>query len=321
MEQSFIQLLATNYSKIFNFGGNVTPMGGFSIALQYALRGYTYNALQHEAVVKQLKMPQPLGSVMHGYGNDPVLVDKIAARFIIEGNVEQSVKDIHRKINILKAHKFSSGYNLNYSALFLQDEAHAARAKQFFNEMKSNQWFLTRKTDYPIAVILTKQPHDPKQLAETVYKYYEALKVELKSGDQLQMLAQFLTSYSPNFEPKLVEYTLHIKKYLQEQNVKVPRSVYPSLGLLALNATTEETLQYMLALRKEILKDKKFELRPELALMGVVLKSLTDEFTAGALTAEMPLDWVDLMLYSDVLLVLPKTIIEGVLSADFNFFN
>lgn len=321
VEKAFIQLLANNYNKIVNFSGSSSANGGFSVALQYALNGRLYHGLEHESVVKKLRLPMPLGSVIHGYGNDPILLDKIAAKFICEGNVDESIKQLHENIALLKKYKFSSGYNLNYSAQFLKDEEHARLAKQFFDEMKRNQWFLTRKTDYPITVILTRQEHDPAQLANTIYDYYQALKQHLKSGDQLQMLAQFLTYYSPTFEQKLVDYTLRLKEELEAKNIKVKRNNYPLLGLLALNATDSEKLDYIIALRHEILQHKLFKLYPEIALTAAVSKSLTDQYTEEAITGELPMDWTDLLFYSDIFFVIPKTLIEGVLSADFNIFQ
>lgn len=141
MEKSFITLLANNYNKIVNFSGSSSAIASFSLALQYTLNGRVYNGLEHEAVVKKLRLPMPLGSVMHGYGNDPILIDKIAAKCICEDNVEQSIKQLHHNIELLKKYKFSSSYNLNYSAQFVKNEEHARRAKHLFDEMKRHQRF------------------------------------------------------------------------------------------------------------------------------------------------------------------------------------
>lgn len=321
VEKAFIDLLANNYNKVFNFTGSSVVAGDLSIALQYTLNGRIYNGLEHESVVKKIRIPMPLSSVMHGYGNDAILLDKIAAKFIIEGNVDDSVQKLHHNLELLKAQKFSNCYSLMYSALFLQDEAHAKRAKIFFDEMKGHQRFLTRKTDYPITLILTQQPHDPKQLADTMYRYYEALRNPLKAGDPLQMLAQFLTFYSPAYEPTLVDYTLSIWQQLKTKNIKVRRDSYPLLGLLALNATNQEKLHDVVALYHDILQHKTFKSYPEMALTAAVLKSLTAQYTEDAMTGEVPPSWLDIGLYSDIFAVIPKTLIEGVLSADFNIFN
>ena len=322
VEKAFIDLLDRNYNKVFNFTGSSTMEGGFSVALQYTLNGRTYSGLEHEAVVKKLKMPMPLGSIIHGYGNDPILLDKIAAKLIIDGNVDESISQLHKNIALLKEKGFSNGYNLNYSALFLKDEAHAERAKQFFREMKSNQRFLTRKSDYPITLLLTQQSVDVVQLADTIYEYYQALRQhQFKAGDQLQMLAQFLAFYSPTFEPKMVDYTVQLKKQVSQGSIRVTKNLYPLIGLLALNATDNKKLEEIFALKAAITAHKTFKHFSNLAFSAAVFKTLTDEKVEGAITHEQQLEWWDLVFYSDLFLVLPKALIESVLSVDFNIFQ
>ncbi|MER1998125.1 MAG: DUF4003 family protein, partial [Lysinibacillus sp.] len=269
-----------------------------------------------------LRLPTPLGSVLHGYGNDPILLDKIAAKFIIEGHVDESIAQLHKQIQVLKDAGFSSGYNLYYAALFLQDAAHAKRAKLFFDEMKRNQRILTRKSDYPIAVLLTKRGGDPKQLADTIYKYYEALKQhDFKAGDQLQMLAQYLAFYSEHYVAELVDYAVQLKKQIAAKALRVTRNIYPFIGLLALNATTEAKLQEILQTMQQILQQKDFKNMQRLAFSAAVLKSLTERTTEETLAFEQQIDWLDIMFYSDIFLVLPKMLIESIVSLDFNIFQ
>ena len=322
MDSAFIERLRRNYHAHFNFTGTTSFEGGFSIALQYTLNNRVYSGLQHEKVVKQLRLPTPLGSVMHGYGNDPVLLDKIAAKFIIDGHIDESIAQLHKQIQVLKDAGFSSGYNLYYAALFLQDAAHAKRAKLFFDEMKRNQRILTRKSDYPITVLLTKRDGDVKQLADTVYKYYEALKEQdFKAGDQLQMLAQYLAFYSEHFVTDLVGYAVQLKKQIAAHGLRVTRNIYPFIGLLALNATNEMKLSEVLQTMNHILQQKDFKHMKMLAFSAAVFKSLTEKTTEETLTFEQEVEWFDLMLYSDIFLVLPKMLIESIISLDFNIFQ
>lgn len=172
-----------------------------------------------------------------------------------------------------------------------------------------------------MCVILTQKQQDTVQVADTIYRYYQVLNEHLKSGDQLQMLAQILTYYSPVYEQQLVDYTLRLKTELKDKGIDIKRNEYPLLGLLALNATDNEKLTYVVALRNEILAHKLFKRYPEMALLAAVSKSLSDYAAQQVITGEMPIDWTDILLFSDIFFWLPKTFIEGVLSSDFNIFQ
>ena len=325
MNKGFIDLLHRNYQAVFNFTGGATIESTFSMALQYTLGGRLYSGLEQTAVVKKVTVSTSLRSIMHGYGNDPVLLEKIAAKFVIDGNVDESIEALHKNIDVLKEVGFSGGYDLYLSALFVTDTAHAQRAKQLFDDMKRNQRFLTRKSDYPVVTLLTKQPDNSvPQMAQTIYEYYHSLrKLQFKAGDELQMLAQILTFYGPEFVAEIPHYANQLKIELQQNGITLKRHAYPLLGLLALNATDQAQLLRILTLYNEIIQHTTFKNMQNSALFAAVLKVLAEEglkIAQASPTIQLT-ECMDVLFFSDVFFVVPKLFLENVFSGDFDLFQ
>lgn len=325
MDNGFINTLNRNYSAIFNFTGGLDSQEAvMSIALQYTMANKMYNGLQQEEMMKKINAGRRFASVVNSYSKERILLEKVAAKIVAQGEVDSAIKELHLKQELLVANGFKNDYYCLLAASYLQDELHAQRAITFYEEMKKQQRFLTRRSDYPIAVLLTRNGEaNLKAHVQTIYQYYNALKEQgFKMGDELQTLAQILTFYKVSYVDAIPQYVAHLRKELEIRNMKIRKNLYPSLGLLAITGADTQRVEQVVLLQEELSKTKNLKYISHMAFVIAVQKVLHDYKEVNeSLTTSQSFDWMDLFIYSDLLFALPKVLLESLLPIDLNFFN
>lgn len=285
-QTAFIQLLNYNNERMeLFFGADVPSTARIALAVQFTFSRETFNGPVFERDVKDLhdnngKSKQTFFEFFSTPSNKSVLTYKMLAHFALHPQPEQ---ELHRlKLNekaLMNAGIKNSGYQ-QIAALFLQDEAHAGKAKVLHDEMKKHHFFLTGKDDIPYAVLLTKKQKDPAKLARTMRKYYDALHGKgFKNGDALQAMTQLLPLYDEEFQPVLVDYVVAMKESFINKSVKVKKKFYPYLALLALVGATSEVVGEIIEMEKALVRLPMFMDMQPYALMTAaqyVLKKLIE---------------------------------------------
>ena len=269
---SFIQLLRHNYERMeLFFGSDLSNKIKIPLAVQFTFSRETFNGPRFEENIKKIHKQRPKQTFTEYFSttsNSSTLSYKILAHVILHAEPEQELQRLIVNEKALIRAGFKNSAYQNIAALFLTNEAHAARAKDLHNEMKKHHFFLTGKDDIPYAVLLTHQQNNVEQLARTMRQYYDVLmKNGFKSGDALQAMSQLLTLYNEVYEPVLVDYIVAIKQSFTEHNIKVKKKYYPYLALLALAAATSEVVDEIIEMKQELAKLAMYAVEQEYALM------------------------------------------------------
>ncbi|MEK5078624.1 DUF4003 family protein [Solibacillus sp. FSL W7-1436] len=284
---AFIQLLKNNNERMeLFFGSDVQSNARIPLAVQFTFSRETFNGPLFERNVKDIhnqKSKQSFFEFFSTPSNKSVLTYKMLAHFVLYPQPEQELQRVElNEKALLNAGFKSSGYQ-RIAAIFLMDEAHAKSAKILHDEMKKHHYFLTGKDDIPYAVLLTKKQGDPVKLAETMRKYYDALhSKDFKNGDALQAMTQLLPLYDEEFQPVLVDYVVAMKQSFINSGVKVKKSFYPYLALLALAGATSEVVGEIVEMEHALIKLPMFNEMQAYALMTAaqyVLKNLVENDT------------------------------------------
>jgi hypothetical protein len=277
----FISNLAQNFERISLFFGAGLPTNiQIPLATQFTFSRETFNGTEFEAKLKKLQIDQSEQTVMEFFStvsNQSVLSYKIFAHLALHDEPEQELMRLKTNEQALLEVGFKNSTYQKIAALFLEDVAHAKRAKQLHNEMKKQHHFLTGKDDIPYAVLLTRQQENASDLAKTMRQYYDFLtKKGFKSGDALQAMTQLLTLYSAQYGQVLVDYVVAVKDEFTKRDLKVKKKLYPYIALLALAGATTETINEIDELQKELHQLKMFSIEPQYALMTAVQFVLHD---------------------------------------------
>ena len=244
----FIKMLEQNFERISLFFGSGLPTNiQIPLATQFTFSRETFNGTQFEEKLKKLKINQSKQSVLEFFStvsNQSVLSYKILAHLALHEEPEQELIRLTTNEQALLEVGFKNSTYQKIAGVFLEDAAHAKRAKQLHEEMKKQHLFLTGKDDIPYAVLLTRQQANANEQAKTMRRYYDFLtKHNFKSGDALQAMTQLLTLYSTQYEQVLVDYVVAIREAFTKRNLKVKKKLYPYIALLALVGATTEVIE------------------------------------------------------------------------------
>lgn len=268
----FITLLQQNYDSMsLFFNADMTPAIKIPLAVQYSFSRETFNGMQFEAQMKNLKrkvVKQSLLEFFSTVSNKSVLSYKVSAHLLLHEQTEQELQRLAQNEAYLEAAGFESSTYQSIAAIFLIDELHAKRAKVLHKEMKKQHHFLTGKDDIPYAVLLTRELGDAQLQAQTMRCYYDALvEQHFKRGDALQAMSQLLALYNADFEPMLIDYVSAICSHLKREHIKIRRNYYPFIAMLALARANETVLNEVILMNDELRALSMFALEPSLALM------------------------------------------------------
>lgn len=326
MYTQFIQQLEKNYDSVFNYtGGQPGLQMVTSLAAQYTYVNRTYSGLEHQAMMDRMTSGESMFSIFQTYSSNSNLLYKIAAHLLLRRNVEEHVMDLKKKDAILAECGFRpSPYRL-VSAFFVKDSAHGVRAKKLYDEMNKLHPILTRKSDFPFAILLTANNDDNIALrAETMNCYFRKLReLGFSLGDALQTLTQILTLFDVHYNEELAHYVAQLKIELENRGVHVKRVHYPYIGMLALTATKLQLIEEIVKLEKQLQHSKATRGVRELALVLAIQYLVRDyQGAQQAVNSTTFTGWLELFQFSELFLYFSFDIANGLTNLfgiDFNF--
>ncbi|MGM9950207.1 MAG: DUF4003 family protein [Lysinibacillus sp.] len=326
MHTQFIQTLENNYANVFNYtGGQPSLRLVASLAAQYTFAGRMYSGVAHQAVMDRMESEDPSFRVFRPCRKNIGLYYKIATYLALHGSMEECALKVEEKDALLGGHGFARSPYRVVGAFFLEDKAHAGRAKRLYDEMDKLHPILTRKSDIPLAVLVTANGDEntPVQ-ARTMHGYFKELRKRgFKAGDSLQTLTQILAIYDIHFHMELAEYAAQLKIELENKGIHIKRLHYPFIGILALAAADLQVVGEVVLLEGLLRETKALRRVKELALIIAIQKLVRDytevQESIGA-TSIMP--WQVLYEMGDFFLSFPPGIPEGLsdlIGIDLNF--
>lgn len=326
MPTQFIQMLEQNYTKVFNYtGGHPDLRIVASLAAQYTYAGRTYSGVEHQTVMDKMTSGEPKFRVFRPCSNNMGLLYKVAANLVLQGNMEENTKVVEERDTLLGERGFVRSPYRVISSFFVKDKAHADRAKRLYDEMNKHHPILTRKSDFPLAVLVTAAEDDSIVLrAQTMHDYFSALRTSgYKAGDSLQTLTQILTLYDAHFHKELADYVTQLKIELENKGIHIKRLHYPFIGILALAAADVQVVEEIVILEGQLRKTKALKAVKELALI-IAIQKLVRDYGDVQEVIDPPrfAIWQEVIGLGDFFLYLPTGVadgLSGLLDIDLNF--
>lgn len=323
--EQFLEAFQQNYNRVFNYMGGGDLKLLISLACKYTLAEKQFSGVQLQKVCEKL---EDAGKGTFSIPKYSTVNYRIASHLIVEGNMEKTISDIIINDQFLKEAKFKKSPFRGIGALFLQEDKqqHAERARKMYVEMNRNQRILTTNGDIPYIVFLTSNnENDPLTQAQTIYKYYQALrKQKFVMGNQLQALAQIMTIYSSVYNEILLQYVLQLKKELEKRGIKVKKMHYPFIGVLAMAATNASKIDEVIQLHNQLLELKVFKTAKYYALIVAIQKIIRDTIEIQEIIDLAPItnlpQLVELLDIAEMLVEIGR-ILPGGISEVADFFN
>ena len=274
-KQNFLALLQQNYERISNFFGyDMATAIRIPLAIQYSFSGKTFSGVEFEKTTEKLQKEnakQPFFDLLSNFSSTSTLSYKLAAYLVLHKESQQEVGRLIENNHHLIAAGFKKSPYQQIASIFLNDAAHAKRAKNLHEEMKKQHYFLTGKDDIPYAVLLTQEMGNVQTQAQTMRTYYDRLVDEgFKGGDYLQAACQLLTLYDDQFQETFVDYFSALKTALTSKDIQVKKRHYPYLAVLALTASTTEVINNVAEMTKALLVLKMYQGDKVYALMTAI---------------------------------------------------
>ncbi|MTI66966.1 MAG: DUF4003 domain-containing protein [Firmicutes bacterium] len=140
-------------------------------------------------------------------------------------------------------------------------EKRVDKALEIYKGMKSNHFFLTSQNDYPLAVLLSQFNKSTEILMEDVEKFYTKLSnSNFKKGNDLQLLSHILMLSKEDAVDRLVNKCNEIYERLTNRKIKLKKSCYPQVGLIAIiNSDLNEEIDSIEKLVTRLNSDKRFK--------------------------------------------------------------
>jgi hypothetical protein len=166
----------------------------------------------------------------------------IAGMLSLDDSCRHRLADVSKVYDMLKVERFRPSDYLAVAAYLIVMDAKESnygdvtrRAKQFYDEMKRNNWFHIGEDDYIFSVMLGLSDIDVVEGTERIKELHSRLKPEFKmaGGNSVQALSQMLTLGGKSDEA--LEHLLHLRNTLRSRRIKLDRAyTLPSLGALSL---------------------------------------------------------------------------------------
>lgn len=313
-EQLFISDLTKNYTKVFNYtGGHPNIETCLSIAAQYTIANREYSGVAQEEIINKLRNKDPFYSPFWTLLSNNSLRQKLAAYLILSGDIEAKLVKAKKGEELLDSCGFDKSPYRSFASFFVEDTAHAIRVNALHRELKKRQRWLTRASDLPFIVLLTKNSNEQSEKqAESIHHYYQVLtKYDFKTGDSLQALAQILTVYKVDYVEELALYVKQLKLELEQRNVKMKRKYYPFLGVLAIIATDTQLIEQIVSCTKALQESSVLKGMKEMAFILAVQK-FVQEYKEHIMMTSDKLDYTLLVDFMDMFFHFPGIAIEGI---------
>lgn len=326
MHTDFLNQLEANYTRVFNYTGGHPDLRVVTlIAAQYTFANKVYSGVEQQAIIDRLDAGNSFLD-LRAFGGSLTFTYKIAGQLLLSNQpIEERLMMLKEQERILAACGFRKSPYRIAGAFFIEDTAHAIRAKNLYDAMHKHHPILTRKSDLPFAVFLTIKDETSAVLrAQTMHDYFVKLRTEgFKVSDSLQTLTQLLTLFDVQYREDLAYYVIKLRDALVEQGIKLKKMHYPYISLLALTATDLKMVQKIVVLEEQLRQTKALKHVQELALIFAIQKLIRDYSEAQNVIQNAQIGhWSDLLEFSDLFMFLDLSMpesITGLFDIQFDF--
>ncbi|TFE02075.1 DUF4003 family protein [Jeotgalibacillus salarius] len=149
-------------------------------------------------------------------------------------------------------------------------DEHVKRAKNMYNGMKKQHFFLTSHEDYPLSVLLAEEEGEEEELLDDMAYYYDQLHIVLAKGNNRQFLSQILTYGRQDNRQLLVQNTVTWLDDLKTNKVKLRGNHLPIVGVLALAGTPSALINEVKEMYDQLVSVKAFKWHKEICFMTAV---------------------------------------------------
>ncbi|RST58545.1 DUF4003 family protein [Siminovitchia terrae] len=137
------------------------------------------------------------------------------------------------------------------------------KAKEIYEGMKKEHFFLTFSEDYPLAMLLAATQTD--HVIESNERFYDALNRNgFRKGNHLQMLSHILTLAQEESAEALVSRTTQVFDQFKEVGIKQKTLYYPVMGMLAMIPPAELDMQEVYQAYEQLNQTKPFKWQKDL---------------------------------------------------------
>lgn len=323
----FLEHLEMNYTKVFNYtGGHPNIETCVSIATQYTLAGKDYSGVELQKIMDVIIDKQPCYSPFWVFRTNAALLPKVSSYLLLSSNMEAELQKARKGEELLEVGGFKKSAYRSLASFFIEDTAHVVRVKTLHQQLKKRQPFLTRSSDLPYLVLLTRAGEgDEYERAKSIQTYYRTLqKLDFKIGDSLQALAQLLTLYKVTYVEELALYVQQLKKEFEKRGLKMKRKYYPYLGVLAICATDTEQVEQIMQLVHALEQSQPLKSVKDLSFMIAVQKFMQEHALhsiedATITSSHIQDEW--LYVFIDLFFYFPSMALDGlgsILDIDFS---
>lgn len=203
----------------------------------YSLTGKTFDLERYDNLLAQIKKQTGYFSYFRS-----TLLYPIAAQLVCQfEHPEQAFSDLLDYDRLLKANGFKGTAHRGIAAYALlltcppgEIDTRINRAREIYQRMKENHFWLTSSDDYGVAVLLAAEKDDLHSLVQRMEENYEHLRREgFRRSNGLQLLSHLLT-FSPEPAEVMAGRCREIADFLKARKLGLSSMYYGGIGLLAL---------------------------------------------------------------------------------------
>ncbi|MDG5472959.1 DUF4003 family protein [Jeotgalibacillus sp. ET6] len=191
---------------------------------------------------------------------------------------EEDYRQIQKSYDLLieagfqrSSHSYIAAYVLSLSVKEGEElSQHVERAKNLYDGMKKQHFFLTSHEDYPLAVLLAEGEADGEQMLEDMAYYYDELHLALWKGNNRQFLSQILTYGKRENRQILVQNAVTWMDDLKTQKFRLRGLHLPIVGVVSLVSTPSALLPKIKEVYEELIGYSKFKWYKDHCFMAAV---------------------------------------------------
>lgn len=145
-------------------------------------------------------------------------------------------------------------------ALYVEDEAHAVRASQYYTKMKQTFPILTTPDDIPFAVLLMSDREDVDEVVHIVKQYVNEMKSNgWKKSNETLWVAQLLAMHVGSFDSSWIERMQYYADRCYQLGLREKRQRYVIYALMAVAQFTSQQVTDTYNLYELLKKEKGFQ--------------------------------------------------------------
>lgn len=142
------------------------------------------------------------------------------------------------------------------------------RSMSFYKGMKSNHFFLTSSSDYPLAVLIANEEGSVDELLEIIEYYYEKLAQNgFWKGNDLQFLSHILSLQQSDKNTVTERCIILLDEFKRRGDIKLRKIHYPVLGLLSFLENGVQELDTIKEIHTQLNQNKFFKWNKDINLI------------------------------------------------------